>query len=59
MKNPQKFMTFVILFLLVSFIVFTLTVKQKTETGQRVGYFLKTDEADTVPVTPVIETTTA
>jgi hypothetical protein len=44
MKNPMKVLAITTLVLLVGFIVFILVAKQTTESGDKVGYFLKKDE---------------
>ena len=46
-KNPIKIMSVMILVLLVAVIIVVLFVPQKSTTGERIGYFLKEDEATT------------
>lgn len=51
MKNPIKVLAITNTILLVGLIVFILVAKQRTETGEKVGYFLpKEDESATETV---------
>ena len=47
MKNPIKVLAITNTILLVSLIVFVLVAKSRTESGEKVGYFLKDAEEPT------------
>lgn len=46
MKNPMKVLAITNLVLLVGLIVFIMVAKQHTESGEKVGYFLKNAEEE-------------
>lgn len=47
MKNPIKVLAITNTILLVGLIVFVLVAKSRTESGEKVGYFLKEEEETT------------
>ncbi len=51
MHNPIKTLAIVNMVLLIGLIVFILVAKQRTESGEKVGYFLKEDEPTVTPST--------
>lgn len=61
MKNPMKILAVVNLTLLVGLIIFILVAKARTESGEKVGYFLNNEaDASTTPsTTPAVTTQTS
>jgi hypothetical protein len=51
MHNHMKVLAVANMVLLIGLIVFILVAKQRTESGEKVGYFLKDDEPTATPAT--------